>query len=136
MVLRPRLAAGVAHQVSSCGADHAHACGPSGIDGACFAVWAPNAQNVSVVGDFNHWDGRRHPMRRRGSSGVWELFVPEITAGQKYKYRVRGQWGEVVDKSDPYGFAAELPPCTASIVTDLAQFRWHDQEWLDRRAQT
>jgi 1,4-alpha-glucan branching enzyme len=107
-----------------------------GVRGTNFAVWAPNARSVSVVGDFNHWDGRRHPMRLHATGGVWEVFIPGLDQGEKYKYRVRMAPGETIDKSDPYGFAAELPPCTASIVTDLARFAWHDQEWLDRRAHT
>jgi 1,4-alpha-glucan branching enzyme len=105
-----------------------------GVKGVNFAVWAPNAQSISVVGDFNSWDARRHLMRRRESSGVWELFVPGLKAGEKYKYRVKTKWGEVIDKSDPFGFAAELPPCTASIVTDLTQHQWKDQDWMARRA--
>jgi len=105
-----------------------------GVKGVNFAVWAPNARSVSVVGDFNHWDGRRHPLKLHATGGVWEIFIPGLAAGEKYKFRVRGQHGEIGDRSDPNGFAAELPPCTASIVTDLTQFQWHDQEWLDRRA--
>jgi 1,4-alpha-glucan branching enzyme len=105
-----------------------------GVKGVNFAVWAPNAQSISVVGDFNSWDARRHLMRRRESSGVWEVFIPGLKAGEKYKYRVKTKWGEVIDKSDPFGFAAELPPCTASIVTDLTQHQWKDQDWMARRA--
>src|SRR6476661_8297340 len=107
-----------------------------GVRGTNFAVWAPNARSVSLVGDFNHWDGRRHPMKLHATGGVWELFVPGMDAGEKYKFRVRMAHGETIDKSDPYGFAAELPPCTASIVTDLSRFAWHDHEWMDRRANT
>ncbi|MCH2131321.1 MAG: 1,4-alpha-glucan branching protein GlgB [Pirellulaceae bacterium] len=108
------------------------------IDGVCgvnFAVWAPNARGVSVVGDFNGWDGRQHPMRKHVPSGVWELFVPDIGSGEKYKYRVFMEH-ESVDKSDPFGFAAELPPMTASCVTNLTDYRWNDQQWLDRRRET
>jgi 1,4-alpha-glucan branching enzyme len=105
-----------------------------GVRGTNFAVWAPNARSISLVGDFNHWDGRRHPMRLHATGGIWELFVPGMDAGEKYKFRVRMAHGETIDKSDPYGFAAELPPCTASIVTDMSRFSWHDQDWLDRRA--
>jgi 1,4-alpha-glucan branching enzyme len=108
----------------------------NGVRGTNFAVWAPNARSVSIVGDFNQWDGRRHPMQLHATGGVWELFIPGLDAGEKYKFRVRQSHGEVVDKSDPYGFAAELPPCTASIVTDLSKFQWHDSEWMDRRANT
>ena len=78
-----------------------------GVAGVNFAVWAPNAEGVSVVGDFNGWDARRHPMRKHIPSGVWELFVPGLAAGTHYKYRVKSRWGDVVDKCDPYGFAAE-----------------------------
>lgn len=108
----------------------------NGVKGTNFAVWAPNAQAISVVGDFNRWDGRRHPMRRRNDGGVWELFIPGVGVGEKYKFRVRNKWGEVVDKSDPFGFAAELPPQTASIVADLNKYKWNDSAWLERRAKT
>ena len=104
-----------------------------GVQGINFAVWAPNAQAVNLVGDFNHWDGRRHPLRKHRTGGVWELFIPEMKVGEHYKYRVKSQWGETMDKTDPYGFAAELPPRTASIVADLNQFSWQDQDWLQRR---
>ena len=101
--------------------------------GVNFAVWAPNAQSVQVVGDFNHWDGRSHCMQKQIPSGIWELFVPQIGNGQKYKYRVRMQDGQIVDKTDPYGFYAELPPRTASVVTTLNDYQWGDQSWMDRR---
>ena len=104
-----------------------------GVTGVNFAVWAPNAQGVSVVGEFNEWDGRRHPMRKHIPSGVWELFVPELDAGAIYKYRVRGEHGETGDRSDPVGFAAELPPRTASVVTNLDAYEWQDSAWMDRR---
>ena len=103
-----------------------------GIAGVNFAVWAPNAQGVSLVGDFNNWDGRRHPMRKH-PNGVWELFVPGLSEGTLYKYQVRQKWGEVVDKADPYGFAAELPPRTASKVTDLQRYHWNDDAWMAER---
>jgi len=103
-----------------------------GIAGVNFAVWAPNAESVSVVGDFNEWDGRTHPLQKRNPSGVWELFIPDLKPGERYKYRVVTGMGPS-DKSDPYGFAAELPPSTASIVTDLEKFHWSDEQWLDRR---
>ncbi len=103
-----------------------------GVAGVNFAVWAPNARGISVVGDFNQWDGRRHAMRKHIPSGIWELFVPGISVGEKYKYRVN-QHGHTVDKCDPYGFAAEVPPLTASIVSDLNQFNWTDQAWMDQR---
>lgn len=102
------------------------------ITGVNFAVWAPNASGVSVVGDFNGWDGRRHPMRKHIPSGVWELFVPEIQTGEKYKYRLQHD-GIATDRSDPYGFAAELPPRTASVVSSLDQYAWNDQTWMQQR---
>jgi len=106
-----------------------------GVDGVNFAVWAPNATSVSVVGDFNAWDGRRHPMRKHIPGGFWELFVPGLSEGNLYKYRIRN--GEQVsDKTDPVGFAAEVPPRTASCVVDLDRYHWHDEEWLAGRAKT
>ena len=105
-----------------------------GVTGTNFALWAPNAHSISVVGDFNGWDGRRHPMQRTGDGGVWELFAPNVKVGERYKYRVRGKWGEVIDKTDPYGFAAELPPMTASVVTNLNTHQWQDGDWMQRRA--
>ncbi len=107
-----------------------------GVQGVNFAVWAPNAQAISIVGDFNGWDGRCHPMHRRENSGVWELFIPGLAAGEKYKLRVKGQWGEVIDKCDPFGFAAELPPRTASVVADLNRHSWNDGDWMRRRRET
>ncbi len=104
-----------------------------GVAGVNFAVWAPNATGISVVGDFNDWDGRTHAMRKLIPSGVWELFVPRLMPGEKYKYRVF-QGGRFVDKSDPYGFSAELPPRTASVVSDLNRFQWTDERWMQQRA--
>jgi 1,4-alpha-glucan branching enzyme len=100
-----------------------------------FAVWAPNATSVSVVGDFNEWDGRRHPMRRHIPSGIWELFIPHTGPGTCYKFRIK-HGHQIVDKSDPYGFSAETPPRTASVVEDLNQFDWNDHEWLARRRES
>ncbi|MHB1562313.1 MAG: 1,4-alpha-glucan branching protein GlgB, partial [Isosphaeraceae bacterium] len=114
----------------------AHIRDHEGFRGVHFAVWAPNAQRVSVVGNFNHWDGRRHPMRSRGSSGIWEIFIPDLGQGEVYKYEIRSQHhGYLVEKSDPYGFAAELRPRTASIVWDIGGFRWTDDEWIKHRAE-
>jgi 1,4-alpha-glucan branching enzyme len=104
-----------------------------GVPGTNFAVWAPNARQVQVVGDFNQWDGRAAPMENQGSTGIWELFIPGAHAGQKYKFRLRSQQGEWIDKSDPFGFAAELPPCTASMIADLRKYQWNDSAWLERR---
>jgi 1,4-alpha-glucan branching enzyme len=105
-----------------------------GIDGILFATWAPNAARVSVVGDFNHWDGRQHPMRVRGSSGVWELFIPELQPGTLYKFEIRNrQYGSLQLKTDPYGRYFELRPNTASIVTRESDYVWNDAEWLKKR---
>lgn len=103
-----------------------------GVEGVNFAVWAPNATSVSVIGDFNHWDGRRHPMRKHIPSGFWELFVPGLSEGTLYKYLVRYH-DEAFEKSDPVGFGAEVPPRTASKVVDLDRYHWHDHEWMRRR---
>jgi 1,4-alpha-glucan branching enzyme len=106
-----------------------------GVHGVNFAVWAPNATSVSVIGDLNDWDGRRHPMRKHIPSGIWELFIPNVAPGTAYKYRIK-QGFQVLDKSDPYGFAAEVPPKTASVVEDLSQFPWNDSDWITRRRDT
>lgn len=107
-----------------------------GMRGVRFAVWAPNARRVSVVGDFNSWDGRRHAMRRRGASGVWEIFVPRLTEGMVYKYELVGPDGIVLPlKADPVARATELPPGTASIVPGTGSHRWRDQEWMATRAE-
>jgi 1,4-alpha-glucan branching enzyme len=103
------------------------------VTGTAFAVWAPRARAVRVKADFNDWDGREHPMRRLGSSGVWELFVPDVGSGTRYKYQILGVDGVWREKADPMAAYAEVPPLTASIVHDSA-YRWGDQEWLDRRA--
>jgi 1,4-alpha-glucan branching enzyme len=102
--------------------------------GVNFALWAPNAQSIQVVGDFNQWDGRAHTMRKQIPSGVWELFVPNVQAGMNYKYRVRSLDGRVIDKADPFAFYSEIPPRTASIVHSLS-YQWNDASWLDERAQ-
>jgi 1,4-alpha-glucan branching enzyme len=103
-----------------------------GVDGVAFAVWAPNAQGVSVLGDFSRWDDRRLPMRRLGSSGVYELFVPGVSAGALYKYRILGPRGEVRLKADPFGQAMELPPGTASRVA-ASSYQWGDAAWVANR---
>lgn len=104
-----------------------------GIQGVKFAVWAPAAKRVSVVGDFNYWDGRANPMRSMGSSGVWELFVPGLTEGAKYKFEIKTQSGQIRVKADPYAFSSELRPATASIVFDVERFQWQDQQWIEKR---
>jgi 1,4-alpha-glucan branching enzyme len=101
-------------------------------DGFRFAVWAPAAQAVSVVGDFNGWDATRHPLRRVDESGVWEAVVPGVEVGQRYKYRVVGPGGAAFDKADPFAFRAEPPPGNASVVWEL-EYAWGDSEWMARR---
>ncbi|AXQ93284.1 1,4-alpha-glucan branching protein GlgB [Cereibacter azotoformans] len=113
----------------------AHPIRHEGVEGTHFAVWAPNAQRVSVVGDFNIWDGRRHPMRRRGPTGVWETFLPGVGEGAAYKYEIRGPGGELLPlKADPVGFGSEHPPRTASVVRALGQRDWQDADWMATRA--
>jgi 1,4-alpha-glucan branching enzyme len=113
----------------------AHVREVSGVRGVQFAVWAPNAMRVSVVGDFNQWDGRVHPMRNRGPSGIWEIFIPELKEDALYKFEVRSRVGDYLAlKSDPYGFAAELRPHNASVVSTIDGYEWHDRDWLDSRA--
>nr|CAD6617308.1 1,4-alpha-glucan branching protein GlgB [Rhizobium sp. TCK] len=103
------------------------------VSGVRFAVWAPNAQRVSVVGDFNAWDGRRHPMRLRASAGIWELFVPRLGPGERYKFEIIDRNGHTLpQKADPVARASEAAPSTASIVASNAPFRWSDDEWMRR----
>ena len=111
----------------------AHVCSIDGISGTLFAVWAPCAKRVSVVGSFNQWDGRRHQMRSRGSSGVWELFIPDINQGELYKYEIKTPYDEIYIKADPYAFYAELRPATASIVYNIENYIWNDDEWITSR---
>ncbi|MBV9572021.1 MAG: 1,4-alpha-glucan branching protein GlgB [Alphaproteobacteria bacterium] len=105
-----------------------------GVSGVRFAVWAPSAERVSVIGDFNSWNGRRHPMRLRHSAGVWELFVPRLGAGERYKYEIIGANGEVLQKADPLARATERPPATGSVVPQRFEFRWRDADWMEQRA--
>ena len=98
-----------------------------GVQGTSFAVWAPAARSVSVVGDFNFWDGRLHLMRALGGSGIWELFVPGVGDGARYKFEIRAQSGELLVKADPFAFATELPPQTASVV-HRSTYEWNDAE--------
>ncbi len=106
-----------------------------GVEGVNFAVWAPNATSVSLVGDFNAWDGRRHPMRKHIPSGFWELFVPGLSEGTLYKFQIR-RGSNVFEKCDPLAFGAEVPPLTASKVIDLNRYHWHDGKWIERRPET
>lgn len=110
----------------------AHPTEINGVEGVYFAVWAPNARNVSVLGDFNYWDGRKNQMRK-GATGIWELFIPGLAVGDRYKYEIKNQDGHIYEKSDPYGFQQEVRPKTASIVTDLDAYSWNDQDWMEQR---
>ncbi|WP_172295560.1 1,4-alpha-glucan branching protein GlgB [Pseudoruegeria sp. HB172150] len=112
----------------------AHVMTHEGVDGVHFAVWAPNAQRVSVVGGFNFWDARRHPMRRRGATGVWEIFLPGVVEGAAYKYDILGPDGRPVPlKADPVGFGSEHPPANASVVRRLDRLNWTDDDWMAGR---
>jgi len=105
-----------------------------GVRGVVFAVWAPNARRVSVVGNFNHWDGRRHPMRVRGASGIWELFLPGLGEGEVYKYEIKSRDNVLLElKADPFAFYSELRPKTASVVHDIHRYTWHDEAWIAAR---
>jgi 1,4-alpha-glucan branching enzyme len=107
---------------------------PQGARGYSFAVWAPTAERVSLVGDFNRWDGRVHPMRRRDPSGVWELFVPDVDRGERYKFEIRSRLGGVFLKTDPYGLFFDPPPEAAAITWSLDEYVWHDEPWRRARA--
>jgi 1,4-alpha-glucan branching enzyme len=104
-----------------------------GVSGVNFAVWAPNARAVQVVGDFNGWDGRQHGTRRLDNLGIWELFIPAAHAGQRYKFRILSEHGHWMDKCDPLAFASELPPLTANIISDVNSYQWSDNDWMGRR---
>mgnify|MGYP000644990385 FL=1 len=104
-----------------------------GVDGILFATWAPSAQRVSVVSNFNQWDGRKHPMRVRGDSGVWELFIPGLKAGEIYKFEIKNNDGSLHSKMDPYGQQSELRPATGSIVAANSQHEWQDTDWMSKR---
>lgn len=114
----------------------AHPMTVKGTAGVYFAVWAPCAMRVSVVGDFNLWDGRRHQMRKLGESGIFEIFIPGVKKGAVYKYEVKFKNGDPALKADPYANYAELRPNTASVVWDLNEYQWNDGEWMDKRAKT
>ncbi len=103
------------------------------LGGISFCVWAPNARRVSVIGDFNCWDGRRHVMRSLGNSGVWEIFVPGLSVGQNYKFEVKTKAGHLLEKIDPFAFYAEVRPKTASKIYDLAGYEWNDKDWMHGR---
>ena len=112
----------------------AHAMEFEGVAGTHFAVWAPNARRVSVVGPFNDWDGRRHPMRVRLNTGIWEVFIPSVGPGSIYKYEIVGQDGKVLPlKADPFAFQSEMRPRTASVVADPTPFPWTDAKYIEER---
>lgn len=113
----------------------AHCCTHEGVEGVRFAVWAPSARRVSIVGDFNNWDGRVNPMRGMGSSGVWELFIPGLKEGEKYKFEIQTPDSFLRVKADPYANYSELRPKNASIVFDLDQYDWKDQKWMEERTE-
>lgn len=111
----------------------AHIIEHEGTKGVLYAVWAPNAKRVSVIGNFNRWDGRRNMMRNRGVSGIWELFIPGHTEGEIYKFEIKTQDDRILEKADPYAFKAELRPKTASIVHQIGKYKWNDSEYMKRR---
>ncbi|WP_209124299.1 1,4-alpha-glucan branching protein GlgB [Alkalihalobacillus sp. BA299] len=111
----------------------AHLCEREGVSGIRFAVWAPNAKAVHIVGDFNNWNGTNHSMHRLNESGVWWCFIPEIEEGTIYKYEIHSKHGGIILKSDPYAFYSELRPQTASIVTDLTNYNWGDETWQKKK---
>ncbi len=114
----------------------AHPHSSDGIEGVLFATWAPNAERVSVIGNFNNWDGRIHPMRARGASGVWELFLPGLCPGDHYKFEIRSSSsGDIIEKTDPYGNFFELRPKTAALVAEVPRHRWQDDAWITARAE-
>src|ERR1051325_872390 len=114
----------------------AHRFAVDGAPGVRFAVWAPNAENVSVAGEFNEWDGRCPPMRRR-NAGVWELFVPGLAEGTPYKYNIRSRFaGYQQLKADPFAFYCETPPKSASVVWDISRYEWGDTDWMERPGRT
>ncbi len=114
----------------------AHPLTVNGVEGVHFAVWAPSATRVSVIGWFNRWDGRHHPLQNRGSSGLWELFIPGLKPGDLYKFEIKGPHGFLAQKADPYAFASELRPRTASMVWDVEAYEWNDADWMRQRRET
>lgn len=104
-----------------------------GINGVHFAVWAPNAVRISVIGNFNNWDRDLHPLSRIRNSDFWGIFVPELAEGETYKFAIETRGGEILEKADPYAFYTEMRPCSASIVKSIDKYKWHDQDWLKNR---
>ena len=111
----------------------AHPMTVDGVEGVLFAVWAPNADRVSVVGNFNNWDGRRHPMRKLDYSGIYELFIPGKLVGEIYKYEIKAKSGQVFMKSDPYAYSSEVRPANASRIVDISSYKWKDSMWMQKR---
>src|SRR5690606_15987921 len=111
-----------------------HACEIDGVPGVRFAVWAPNARRVALVGDFNGWNGLRHGMRLRHAAGVWEIFVPEVAPLSRYKYQILGADGATTLRADPMARQTEVPPATASVVPARAPYAWNDAAWMESRA--
>lgn len=107
-----------------------------GVSGVKFSVWAPSARRVSLIADFNHWDGRLNPMRSLGNSGVWEIFIPGAKEGEKYKFEIKSQSGEIILKTDPFGYSSEVRPATASVVAEVDRFQWEDGDWITKRVST
>ena len=113
----------------------AHVIEHEGVKGVFFAVWAPNAKRVSIIGDFNRWDGRHNPMRNRGSTGIWELFIPDLSDGEYYKFEIKTQDDIIFEKADPYAFRTEIRPKTSSIVHSIGNYKWNDQKYMKKRAE-
>ena len=113
----------------------AHVKTVDGVKGVHFAVWAPNAKRVSVIGDFNRWDGRRHPMRMLGSSGIWEIFIPGLEEGNLYKFEIRSKYHKYIEqKADPFAFFYEVRPKSAAVVYSIEnRHAWQDKEWMEQR---
>ncbi|MEK7851626.1 MAG: 1,4-alpha-glucan branching enzyme, partial [Deltaproteobacteria bacterium] len=105
----------------------------SGVKGVHFAVWAPNVNGVSIIGDFNRWDVNSHKMRMLGNSGIWEIFIPGLSEGEIYKFALQTKSGETIEKADPYAFYSEIRPKSASIVYDIEGYTWSDDKWMEER---
>ena len=114
----------------------AHPAESGGKQGVHFAVWSPNAASVFVVGDFNDWNTTTHPLKPAGNSGIWECFIEDAKVGQNYKFHIVDKTGGTHSKSDPYGFQAELPPKTASVICDLSEYQWKDGDWIKQRSES